>query len=93
MKSWLKKYWKYLLIIPAVLVALAWAGRWIYLLLSSPEIDTSEIDREHSDNMSKLQEDELDVVKKSAKEREDIWRRIDKGNPSPSEIFDVEINR
>lgn len=82
-----------MLILPAVFMALVWAARWIYFLFSDlcgP--DLTEIERRHHENDKKIRDREQKGLEKINKERDELKDGIDRGDPSPAEIFNRELD-
>ncbi|HEW91216.1 MAG TPA: hypothetical protein ENF81_01555 [Thermotogaceae bacterium] len=91
--EWIKKYWWLLLIVPALFVAVTYLVR-IFIIIFSEKIgipDLSGLEREFNEQDKKLDELERDTEMKIIKERDELWKRIDSGNPTPADIFNEEI--
>lgn len=92
---WVRKYWKWILIIPVLLVALSWVGKLLIAVLGFGEgsVDTSEDEqrlREANDKTSKEADEKIENIREEASREKD---GIEAGEPKPSDIFNREIER
>jgi len=91
--KWFKKNWKYLLIVPIVLISLLWVVRTIISIISSRTggPDLSDLERAYKTESDRIRDNEIEVTRKIAQERDEQWRKIDAGESSPADVFNDEL--
>ena len=88
--EWLKKYWIFILIIPAILIALNQGGKIISRLFRKPDAPPDPTADQNAlrddigkiDNNAKDKTDKIDAAAKAKK------NGIDSGDPTPAKVFD-----
>jgi len=93
-KSWFAKHWWKVTIIPAIFVFVFFVIKFaiVYITANIGIPDLSDLEKSFYKNQRKLDDSERDVLDMIIKERDELWKKIDEGNPTPGKIFDGEIN-
>ena len=92
-KSWFAKYWWLVTIVPIVFIAAFFMIKFIliYITANIGIPDLSNLERDFHEDQRRMDIEERDVLDKIIRERDELWRKIDEGTPTPGEIFDGEI--
>ncbi|MBW2079093.1 MAG: hypothetical protein JRI71_16380 [Deltaproteobacteria bacterium] len=92
MIAWFKKYWKIILCVLLVIPAVAWGIRWLYILFRDPAgPNFTDLERGLREDLERMEGDEKKVLEMVIKERDEMWKRIDQGEPSAADIFNREL--
>lgn len=93
MLAWIKKYWWLITVVPAIVITIFVIVKFIvvYLTANIGVPDLSDMEREYWSESNRLNESEKEVLAKIAKEREDVWNKIDSGTSSAAAIFNEEL--
>ena len=92
MIKWFRKHWKKIVAVLLVIPALVWAIRWIYIISSDMRgPDLTELERGLRTALENLTDKEKELLGAVDEEAEKVKDGIDRGDPSPAEIFNREL--
>jgi hypothetical protein len=93
-KIWefIKKNWRWLLVIPSILIMISWAFKWYVRMFvkkddgkTDQELHQADVKfKQDTDVISEKEKKDIDII---VAERDKITTNIDKGDPNPSDVM------